>query len=199
MVSICLMRRSRNFPASRKWCLLLQDSLAPLRSLLLDVPIETNNLLTCFIKPTCIFNVCARVSFIDADFHNTSTILSSFSVSIFVLGFVVCIYPFPELMRIHFLLRLRLARSSFHLSEIYGRQPVLNYANCFFVVWNLGCALAPNLVSLHVIRFLVGVGCSACLTICGGVIVLTGRSGMRTEALEPLYIQEVGESQAPLI
>jgi MFS family permease len=193
------MKRFRIFPDPRKWCLLLQDSLAPLRSLLSDVPIETDNLLTCFIKPTCIFNICARVSFIDADFHNTSTILSSFSVSIFVPGFVVCIYPFSELMRIHFLLHLRLARFSFHLSEIYGRQPVLNYANCFLVVWNLGCALAPNLASPLVMRFLVGVGCSACLTIGGGVIVLTGRSGVRTEALEPLYIQEVGESQAPLI
>src|SRR5436853_482267 len=42
------------------------------------------------------------VSFMDADFHNTSTILSSFIVRIFVLGFVVRIYPFPGLMRIHF-------------------------------------------------------------------------------------------------
>ena len=115
---------------------------------------------------------------------------SALSVSIFVLGFV---------LRIHFLLHSRLARSSFHLSEIYGRQPVLNYTNCFFVVWNLGCALAPNLASLLVMRFLGGVGGSACLTIGGGAIVLTRRLGMRIEALEPLYIQEVGESQAPLI
>lgn len=133
------------------------------------------------ITPFASLIFAPSVSFIDADFHNTSTILSSFSVSIFVLGFVIGpLFLSP-------------------LSEIYGRQPVLNYANCFFVVWNLGCALAPNPASLFVMRFLVSVGGSACLTIGGGVIVLTGRSGMRTEALELLYIQEVGELQVPLI
>jgi multidrug resistance protein len=56
------------------------------------------------------------------------------------------------------------------LSEIYGRQPVLNAANVFFTLWQIGCALAPNIGSLIGFRFLAGVGGSACLTIGGGII-----------------------------
>ncbi|OCL04627.1 MFS general substrate transporter [Glonium stellatum] len=124
----------RNFPDSRKWCLLLLVSAIT------------------FVSPLASSMFAPGVSFMDAEFHNTSTILSSFSVSIFVLGFVIGpLFLSP-------------------LSEIYGRRPVLNYSNCFFVVWNLGCALAPNLAGLLVMRFLGGVGGSACLTVGGGVI-----------------------------
>ena len=56
------------------------------------------------------------------------------------------------------------------LSEIYGRRPVLNYANVFLTVWQLAAALAPNLGSLIAFRFLGGLGGSACLSIGGGVI-----------------------------
>ncbi|KAI1836296.1 hypothetical protein DTO013E5_1087 [Penicillium roqueforti] len=56
------------------------------------------------------------------------------------------------------------------LSEIYGRRIVLSVANCFFVVFQIGCALAPNLSALIVFRLLTGIGGSACLTIGGGVV-----------------------------
>lgn len=56
------------------------------------------------------------------------------------------------------------------LSEIYGRQPVLNAANIFLTAWQIGCALAPNVGALIGFRFLAGVGGSACLTIGGGII-----------------------------
>lgn len=56
------------------------------------------------------------------------------------------------------------------LSEIYGRRIVLTGANTFFCVWQIGCALSPNLPSLIVFRFLAGIGGSGCLTIGGGVI-----------------------------
>jgi multidrug resistance protein len=112
------------------------------------------------------------VSFMDAEFHNTSTILSSFSVSIFVLGFVVrtdCFALLNErVLEAHILQIGPLFLSP--LSEIYGRRPVLDYSNSFFVVWNLGCALSPNLTALLIFRFFGGVGGSACLTIGGGVI-----------------------------
>jgi|SRR5690242_17982109 len=56
------------------------------------------------------------------------------------------------------------------LSEIYGRCVVLNFSNVFFCAFTLGCALAPNLQGLIAMRFLAGVGGSACLTIGTGVI-----------------------------
>lgn len=88
----------------------------------------------------------------DEDFHNTSTILSALTVSIFVLGYVIGpLFLAP-------------------LSEIYGRRFVLTAANIFFCVWQVGCALAPNLNSLIAFRFLAGIGGSGCLTIVGGVI-----------------------------
>ena len=92
------------------------------------------------------------VSFMDETFHNTSLILSSLTVSIFVLGYVLG----PLLLA--------------PLSEIYGRRVVLTGANVFFCVWQIGCALSPNLSSLIVFRFLAGIGGSGCLTIGGGVI-----------------------------
>ncbi|KAF2496338.1 MFS general substrate transporter [Lophium mytilinum] len=127
-------KNPRNFPDFTKWCLLGLVSLITLMS------------------PLASSMFAPGVSFMDADFNNTSTILSSFSVSIFVLGFVLGpLFLSP-------------------LSEIYGRRPVLDCSNCFFVIWNLGCALAPNLAALMVMRLLGGIGGSACLTIGGGVI-----------------------------
>ena len=56
------------------------------------------------------------VSFMNKDFDNTSLILSSLTVSIFVLGYVVG----PLILA--------------PLSEIYGRRFVLTGANAFFCV-----------------------------------------------------------------
>lgn len=93
------------------------------------------------------------VVFMSQQFHNTSDILGSFSISIFVLGFAVGPLFFSP------------------LSEIYGRRIVLNAANLIFIAFNLGCALAPNLSGLLAMRFFSGTGGSACLTIGSGVIV----------------------------
>jgi multidrug resistance protein len=56
------------------------------------------------------------------------------------------------------------------LSEMFGRRIVLNISNVIFCAFTLGCALAPSLGGLIVMRFLAGVGGSACLTIGAGVI-----------------------------
>ena len=47
---------------------------------------------------------------------------------------------------------------------------MLNVADIFFTAFNLGCALAPNLDALIVMRLLSGIGGSACLTIGSGMI-----------------------------
>ncbi|KAF6788160.1 major facilitator superfamily transporter [Colletotrichum musicola] len=88
----------------------------------------------------------------NADFDNNSRIIGSLSVSIYVLGLAVG----PLILS--------------PLSEIHGREVVLNSANLWMTTWQIGCALAPSLNSLIAFRFLSGIGGSACLTIGGGVI-----------------------------
>lgn len=56
------------------------------------------------------------------------------------------------------------------MSELYGRRIVLSCANWFFVLWQIGCALAQNIETLVICRFLAGIGGSGCLTLGAGVI-----------------------------
>lgn len=56
------------------------------------------------------------------------------------------------------------------LSEVYGRRIVFSGANWFFVVWQIGCALANNIETLIVCRLFAGIGGSGCLTLGAGVI-----------------------------
>lgn len=42
------------------------------------------------------------------------------------------------------------------LSEIYGRNPVYRATFFLFVVFNIGCALSPNIAALLIFRFLCG-------------------------------------------
>lgn len=82
---------------------------------------------------------------LDQEFHNDNAIVGSMTVSIYLLGYVVgpiIIAP---------------------LSEIYGRKHVLTAANVFFCVWQIGCALAPNIETLIISRFFSGVGGAGCL------------------------------------
>lgn len=92
------------------------------------------------------------VSVMNKEFGNKSVELSTFVVSAMVLG-----WTFGPLILSP-------------LSEIFGRRRVLDGANLFFCVWQIGCALAPNIGCLIVFRFFAGIGGSGCLTIGGGVI-----------------------------
>lgn len=50
------------------------------------------------------------------------------------------------------------------LSEVYGRVPVLQLANLFFLVFNLVCGFARTGAQMLVFRFLAGLGGSAPLS-----------------------------------
>ncbi|KAF2632147.1 MFS general substrate transporter [Macroventuria anomochaeta] len=105
-----------------------------------------------FLSPLASSIVAPGIPFINADFHNSSQLLGSFAVSVYILGFAVGpLFLSP-------------------LSEIYGRCIILNISNVFFCAFTLGCALAPNLGGLIAMRFFAGLGGSACLTIGTGVI-----------------------------
>ncbi|KAF1956088.1 MFS general substrate transporter [Byssothecium circinans] len=105
-----------------------------------------------FLSPLASSIFAPGIPIVNADFHNTSAMLGAFAVSVFVLGFSVG----PLLLS--------------PLSEIYGRRIVLNVSNVVFCAFTLGCALAPDLNSLIIMRFFAGAGGSACLTIGSGVI-----------------------------
>ena len=105
-----------------------------------------------FLSPLASSIFAPGIPFVNADFNNTSQLLGSFAVSVYLLGFAVGpLFLSP-------------------LSEIYGRCIILNISNVFFCAFTLGCALAPNLAGLITMRFFAGLGGSACLTIGTGVI-----------------------------
>jgi len=105
-----------NFSEKRKWLLI---------SLLGSIT---------FISPLASSMFAPGVSFMNKDFDNTSLILSSLTVSIFVLGYVVG----PLILA--------------PLSEIYGRRFVLTGANAFFCV--VSCIAEFNLAILTDLMFL---------------------------------------------
>jgi MFS family permease len=99
------------------------------------------NLLTPFATSV----LSPAINTINAEFDNPDEAVGSLTVSIYLFRYVVGpIFIGP-------------------LSEIYKRKIVHCVANLFFCLWQLGCALAPNLATLIVARFFSGVGGAACL------------------------------------
>ncbi|OBT42472.1 hypothetical protein VE00_07918 [Pseudogymnoascus sp. WSF 3629] len=92
------------------------------------------------------------VSFMDEEFGNKSSTRSTLAVTVYVCGYAVGPLFFSP------------------LSEIFGRRLILNIATSIFVLFQVGCALAPNISALIVFRLVTGIGGSACLTIGGGVV-----------------------------
>lgn len=105
-----------------------------------------------FLSPLTSSLVAPGVPKIQEGLHFTSSTLGSFVVSIYLLGYVVG----PLILA--------------PLSEIYGRLPVYHINNVLFVIWQIACALSPNIGALMVFRFFAGIAGSCPLTIGGGSI-----------------------------
>ncbi|KAF7318168.1 MFS general substrate transporter [Mycena chlorophos] len=56
------------------------------------------------------------------------------------------------------------------LSELYGRRPLWIIPSAFYVIFNIPCAVAPNIQTLLICRFFCGLFASAPLTLAGGTI-----------------------------
>ncbi|OGE55893.1 hypothetical protein PENARI_c003G08600 [Penicillium arizonense] len=105
-----------------------------------------------FISPVSSSMVAPALTSLAADFNVTDQVVSQLMLSIFVLAYAVGpLFLGP-------------------LSEIYGRTIVLQLANLFFLVFNIGCAVSKNKVQMIVCRFFAGLGGSAPLAIGGGVL-----------------------------
>ncbi|EXJ96492.1 hypothetical protein A1O1_01618 [Capronia coronata CBS 617.96] len=132
-----------------------------------------------FLTPLASSMVAPAVPLIMDEFHSTDSTIASFIVSIYVLGYAVGpLFLAP-------------------LSEVYGRLPVYHVCNFMFVIWSVGCALAPNIGALLAFRLLAGIAGSCPLTIGGGSIadlIIQEKRGiaMALFALGPLLGPVVG-------
>ncbi|KAL3431428.1 major facilitator superfamily domain-containing protein [Aspergillus tetrazonus] len=104
------------------------------------------------ISPLASSMFSPAISYMAADVGETNETILSFTVSVYLMGYTFgpCILA--------------------PLSEIYGRRVTLSGANWFFVVWQIGCALAQNIETEIVCRFFAGIGGSGCITLGAGVI-----------------------------
>ncbi|OTB19790.1 hypothetical protein K445DRAFT_344848 [Daldinia sp. EC12] len=86
------------------------------------------------------------------EFHETSTTIATFLVSVYILGFAfgpLLIAP---------------------MSEIFGRRPLYVYGNALFVIFSVGAALSTSIGMLMAFRLLMGLAGSVPITIGSGSI-----------------------------
>ncbi|KAI9689241.1 MAG: hypothetical protein M1822_000979 [Bathelium mastoideum] len=105
-----------------------------------------------FISPVSSSMVAPALQKVSADLGITQEVESQLVLSIFVLAYAIG----PLILG--------------PLSEEYGRVPVLQLSNLFFLAWNLGCGFAQSKGQLLAFRFLSGLGGSAPLAIGGGIL-----------------------------
>ncbi|KAM7221961.1 bicyclomycin resistance protein [Rhypophila decipiens] len=105
-----------------------------------------------FVSPLASSILAPGVGQLMEGFQSDNNELSSFVVSVYVLGYATG----PLLIA--------------PLSEIYGRIPVYHICNLGLVVFTTACALAPSLTALIVFRFLSGTFASCPMTNSGGTI-----------------------------
>ncbi|KAJ5303193.1 major facilitator superfamily domain-containing protein [Penicillium atrosanguineum] len=102
-----------------------------------------------FLTSSIVAPAAARIV---SEYHVEAPILSSMITTIYVLGFLFGpLFLSP-------------------LSELYGRRPILNFANAFFTLCHIGCALAPNIGVFLAFRILSGIGGSVTLSVGGGMV-----------------------------
>ncbi|KAF9652760.1 MFS polyamine transporter [Thelephora ganbajun] len=110
-----------------------------------------------FISPVSSSMVAPASGQVAADFAITSEAVVAMTISVFTLahgGSRLLVNPLVK----------------FDAISPSSRSRVLQMANMWYLAWNLGCGFAQNKEQLIAFRFLAGLGGSAALSICGGVI-----------------------------
>ncbi|KAL8839206.1 MAG: hypothetical protein Q9170_001855 [Blastenia crenularia] len=82
------------------------------------------------------------------------------------------------------------------LSEFYGRKPIYVVSFTFFLIWLIPCAVAQNIQTMLVARFLDGLAGSAFLSVAGGTI---GDMFNRSELQAPMMIYSASPFIGPPI
>ncbi|KAJ4002921.1 hypothetical protein NW766_012570 [Fusarium irregulare] len=132
-----------------------------------------------FVTPLASSIFAPSIEQVMTEFNSTNTQLASFIVSVYLIGY--CFGP------------LVIAP----LSEMYGRLPLYHVCNVLFVIFNVACALAPNLGGLIAFRLLAGLAGSCPLTIGAGSLadmISKEKRGaaMSSWALGPLFGPVIG-------
>ncbi|KAJ5774272.1 hypothetical protein N7457_009168 [Penicillium paradoxum] len=105
-----------------------------------------------FITPLASSMFTPGISSVMKEFHSTSSMIGSFVVSVYILGY--CFGPFLIAP----------------LSEIYGRVPLYHVCNLLFLVFTIACAVAQTMPQLIVFRLLAGMAGVCPLTIGSGTV-----------------------------
>jgi hypothetical protein len=101
-----------------------------------------------FISPVSSSMVAPALTSLAKDLHITDAVESQLTLSVFVLAYAVGpLFLGP-------------------LSEIYGRVIILQLANLFYLVFNIGCGVSQTKTQMIVCRFFAGLGGSAPLAVC---------------------------------
>ncbi|KAJ7696698.1 MFS polyamine transporter [Mycena rosella] len=105
-----------------------------------------------FISPVSSSMIAPASAQVAEQFGTTDDVLIAMITSIFILAFAIGpLFLGP-------------------LSEIIGRNRVIQGANLWYLVWNLACGFAQNTGQLLGFRFLSGLGGSASTAVGGGVL-----------------------------
>ena len=100
-----------------------------------------------FISPVSSSMVAPAISSISKEFNITNEVEQQLVLSVFVLAYAIGpLFLGP-------------------LSEIYGRVPVLQISNLFYLVFNIACGFSRNKGEMIAFRFLSGLGGSAPLAV----------------------------------
>jgi multidrug resistance protein len=117
----------------------------------------------------------------DAEFQN-SRIVATLGLSLFVFGLGLS----PMILG--------------PLSEFYGRRPIYILAYVFFTIWLIPCAVARNIQTMLIARFLDGLSGSAFLSVAGGTV---GDMFTRDQLQAPMMIYTaspfIGPGLGPII
>lgn len=102
-----------------------------------------------FISPVSSSMVAPAISAISKEFGIVNEVEQQLVLSVFILAYAIG----PLILG--------------PLSEIYGRVPVLQLANLFYLVFNIACGVSRNKGEMIAFRFLSGLGGSAPLAVSG--------------------------------
>jgi multidrug resistance protein len=135
-----------------------------------------------FISPVSSTMVAPALNAIAKEFHITNVLESQLTLSIFVLAYAVgplVIGP---------------------LSEMYGRVPVLQLSNLFYLIFNTACGVSQSKGQIAAFRFLSGLGGSAPLALGGGVLSDCWKAEERGKSMSIYSLAPlIGPSIGPIV
>ncbi|KAK7462878.1 hypothetical protein VKT23_007457 [Stygiomarasmius scandens] len=141
-------------------------------------------IVSCFtlVSPIASAMISPATGNVMEDFSVTNSTLGGMITSVFVLGFAIGpLFLGP-------------------LSEIYGRSRVIQWANIWFLIWNLVCGFSQNITQLIVFRFFAGIGGSAPITIGGAVVGDTFHPEQRGRAIATYSLGPmIGPALGPVV